>query len=129
MKVTTDAFREAVYQVTRMIPEGQVATYAQVATYVVSPRYARAIGNALKNLPPERHDEVPWQRVINSSGRISARGETHRPIRQERLLEREGVVFENGKVNLAVFGWQGPPAGWVPPFADPDLGRGGHRGG
>lgn len=114
---------EAVYAVTKMVPKGQVATYGQIATYVISPRYARAVGRALKLLAPER-DDVPWQRVINSAGRISARGEVGRPILQEKLLKHEGVVFEpSGRVNLAVFGWSGPPEGWRPPFDEPKPAR------
>lgn len=100
-----------------MIPRGQVASYGQVATYVSSPRHARAVGAALKLLPKSRAKEVPWQRVINASGRISAKGEVHRPILQERLLKAEGIVFDRtGKTSLAHFGWAGPPKGWVPPL-------------
>lgn len=115
-----DRFVEAVYAITAMIPRGQVATYAQIATYVVSPRHARAVGRALKNLDAKRAKIVPWQRVINAAGRISARGEVERPTRQRRLLEAEGVVFDaSERVNLAIFGWAGPPATWRPPYADP----------
>lgn len=120
MPQLSDEFFEAVYEVTKMIPSGQVATYSQVATYVISPRYARAVGTALKNLPKSRTKEVPWQRVINASGRISARGEVRRPVLQERLLKKEGVVFDaGGRVNLAVFQWAGPDDDWEPPFAQP----------
>lgn len=115
-----DRFIETVYELTMMIPKGQVATYGQIATYVVSPRYARHVGRALKELPTKRAKEVPWQRVINSSGRISARGEVERPVVQRRLLEKEGVVFDDtDRINLAVFGWTGPPPDWRPPYADP----------
>ena len=111
---------EAVYVVVRLIPRGEVASYGQVATYVVSPRHARAVGAALRHLPEARLGEVPWQRVINASGRISHRGDVERPIAQRRLLEAEGVVFDaSGKVNLAVFGWRGPPEDWTPPFPYP----------
>lgn len=120
MPTLDDAFMEAVYAVTKMIPKGQVASYGQVATYVVSPRYARAVGRALKLLPQDRHAEVPWQRVINASGRVSPRGDPHRPVVQERLLIDEGVVFDGtGKTNLAVFGWTGPGEGWTPPYDEP----------
>ena len=103
-----------------MIPKGQVATYGQIATYVISPRYARAVGRALKLLPPSRGREVPWHRVINAAGRVSARGEVARPVRQERLLRAEGIVFDrSGRTNLAVFGWAGPPSGFRPSFAEP----------
>lgn len=111
---------EAVYAVVCLIPRGQVASYGQVATYVVSPRHARAVGAALRHLPPDRHREVPWQRVINANGRVSHRGDVERPVAQTRLLEAEGVQFdEGGRVNLAVFGWRGPPADWQPPFPYP----------
>ncbi len=114
------AFQEAVYRVTALIPRGQVATYAQVATYVVSPRYARAVGTALKLLSPELASKIPWQRVINSAGKISARGEVIRPDLQEKLLIEEGVVFDaSGKVNLQVFGWTGPGPDWRPIWEDP----------
>lgn len=117
----TERFRETVYELTRMIPRGQVATYSQIATYALSPRHARAVGNALKNLPRERQAEVPWQRVINASGRISYRGETVRPMRQEKLLEREGVGFdEAGRIDLSKHRWAGPPKDWTPPFRDPE---------
>jgi methylated-DNA-protein-cysteine methyltransferase-like protein len=108
-------FCEAVYTVTKLIPKGQVATYGQIATYVISPRHARAVGSALEHLPRRRSKEVPWQRVINAGGRISARGEVERPIVQERLLKREGIVFdESGRTNLVIFGWAGPGDDWEP---------------
>ena len=111
----SEEFCEAVYAVTKLIPRGQVATYGQIATYVISPRHARAVGRALKVLPRKRSKEVPWQRVINSSGRVSARGDVERPIVQERLLKQEGIVFDrSGRTNLAIFQWVGPGEGWEP---------------
>jgi methylated-DNA-protein-cysteine methyltransferase-like protein len=111
----SDEFCEAVYAVTKLIPKGQVATYGQIATYVISPRHARAVGSALKHLPRSRTKEVPWQRVINAGGRVSARGEVQRPIVQERLLKKEGIVFDkSGKTNLAIFQWAGPGEDWEP---------------
>lgn len=107
-----------------MIPRGQVASYGQIATYVISPRYARAVGRALKMLTEERARQVPWQRVINASGRISARGDVARPVLQEKLLIEEGVIFEaSGRVRFEVFGWAGPPSGWVPPYDEPKPSR------
>jgi methylated-DNA-protein-cysteine methyltransferase related protein len=115
-----DAFNEAVYAVTRLIPKGTVATYGQVATYVISPRYSRAVGRALKNLDRARAKTVPWHRVLNAGGRVSARGEVERPVVQARLLKKEGIRFSpSGKVDLRVFGWHGPGPKWRLPFADP----------
>jgi len=110
-----EGFRRAVYQVTRLIPSGRVASYGQVATYVVSPRHARAVGTALKLLPPELVHEVPWQRVINAQGRISFRGDVTRPVEQERLLVEEGVEFSPaGVVDWKRFRWKGPGEDFIP---------------
>jgi methylated-DNA-protein-cysteine methyltransferase-like protein len=101
-----------IYEVVRLIPRGQVATYGQVAVWAGLPGHARLAGYALFNLPPTLMGKVPWQRVINAQGRISyseARlGHDHL---QRELLEKEGVVFsERGRVNLREFGWAGPEA-------------------
>jgi methylated-DNA-protein-cysteine methyltransferase-like protein len=102
-------FTEEVYRLTKLIPRGQVATYGQIATYVYSPRAARAVGTALRNLPRKRSIEVPWHRVINAAGKISHRGDVERPSLQLRKLRAEGVVFDAaGRTNLAIFGWTGP---------------------
>jgi methylated-DNA-protein-cysteine methyltransferase-like protein len=51
---------------------------------------------------------VPWQRVINSQGRISQRGLGGPEQVQKRLLEREGVRFDGReRVDLARYGWSG----------------------
>ncbi len=43
--------------------------------------------------------KLPWHRVLNAQGRISlpAGSKAHRM--QRRLLEEEGVVFRNGRVD------------------------------
>jgi methylated-DNA-protein-cysteine methyltransferase-like protein len=50
-------------------------------------------------------DDVPWQRVINSQGKISDRPSAQR---QRQLLEAEGIVFVKDKVDLKVYRWRGP---------------------
>lgn len=96
----------------RRIPRGRVATYGQIAALIAPPanvpadQYRRIgaiwVGGAMANAP----DDVPWQRVINSQGRISPRPGLG-PAAQRRLLEQEGVVFdERERVDLKRFGWQ-----------------------
>ena len=101
-----------IYEVTKQIPRGKVATYGQVAVLAGLPGHARLAGYALYNLPPDLADKVPWQRVINAQGRISysesRRGGDHL---QRKLLEKEGVVFDkNGRIDLRQFGWR--PENW-----------------
>jgi methylated-DNA-protein-cysteine methyltransferase-like protein len=87
----------------KRIPHGKVATYGQLATYLGSPRAARAVGYAMFNVPDEF---IPWHRVINSQGRISIGGHQHRPDLQRIKLENEGVEFsENGRIDLKKCGW------------------------
>ena len=75
-------FYEAVHRVVRKIPKGRVMTYGQIATILGAPRAARAVGYAMRACP----DEIPWQRVINRNGQISARSQVERPIIQKMLL-------------------------------------------
>ncbi|MFP6582491.1 MAG: MGMT family protein [Candidatus Hydrogenedentota bacterium] len=82
-------FYEAVYRIVERIPEGRVMTYGQIATILGAPRASRAVGYALRACP----ESLPWQRVINAQGKISARGDVERPDMQRLLLEDEGVHF------------------------------------
>lgn len=95
----------------RGIPPGRVASYGQIAVLVGSARAARQVGYALASLPAGT--DVPWHRVIRSSGGIAFEGNVSRAILQRALLESEGVRLgsaaasaPNGwRVNLGAFGW------------------------
>ncbi len=68
---------------------------------------ARWVGYALAACP----DDLPWQRVINSQGRVSPR-QGHGPHAQRTLLHDEGVIFDRqGTVDLQRFGWK-PSQAW-----------------
>jgi methylated-DNA-protein-cysteine methyltransferase-like protein len=106
-----------VWKIARLIPEGRVATYGQMAALIPAPEgaspeeyqaaRARWAGQAMAECPPD----VPWQRVINAQGMISSRRGAEE---QRRRLEAEGVAFDaHGRINLARFGWAGPSADWL----------------
>lgn len=101
-------FARAVYALVRQVPRGRVVTYGQVAAILGHPRAARAVGTALSNLPRALVRVVPWQRVINAAGGISFRGDVNRPDVQRELLEIEGIVLRNGRVDLSRYRWAGP---------------------
>lgn len=102
-------FYTAVYRLISRVPKGKVVTYGQVAALLGAPRAPRAVGAALRNLPPPLSKKVPWQRVINASGGISFRGDVIRAEEQRWLLEDEGIAFSrHGKVNLEKYRWAGP---------------------
>jgi len=101
-------FFERVYLITKQIPRGKVASYGQVAALLGHPRAARTVGWALNALTPEGAADVPWQRVINSAGRISTSRADLDAALQRALLEEEGVEFDaRGYVDMERFGWAG----------------------
>jgi methylated-DNA-protein-cysteine methyltransferase-like protein len=100
-----DSSRTRIYDVVRRVPRGKVATYGQIATIAGLDGQARQVGYAMAAIG--RASAVPWQRVINAQGRISMRGEGPAgSIIQQQLLEREGVIFDGGRVDLERFGWK-----------------------
>ena len=105
---TADASRSwsRIYAVVRRIPAGRVATYGQVATVAGLPGQARLVGYALAGLPDG--NALPWHRVINAAGRVSARHDGPGGSVLQRLrLEQEGVRFDaRGRVDLETYGWR-----------------------
>ncbi|MEO1269309.1 MAG: MGMT family protein [Myxococcota bacterium] len=98
------SFQLRVLRLVRRIPRGQVATYGQIAALAGHAGAARACGHILRQSSDEL--DLPWQRVINSQGRISSGGDVHRPLLQRKLLEAEGVVFSrSGRCALEQYRW------------------------
>ena len=97
--------QQRIYEVVRLIPFGQIATYGQIARIAGMGISARVVGYALAALT--EGTDVPWQRVINAKGCISLPGIGG--AMQQQLLLEEGVTFdEKGRVDLNCFGWEGP---------------------
>jgi len=96
---------EGFYAVVRRVPRGRVATYGTIARVAGLPGRARQVGYALAALP-DSHD-VPWHRIVNARGEVSARTAAVGYERLQRtLLEAEGVVFDDsGRISLDTFGW------------------------
>ncbi len=107
----TTSVYDRIYAVVRQVPAGRVATYGQVAS-IVGGCTARMVGYAMAALPSD--SDVPWQRVINSQGRVSSRASGSGEIRQLELLEHEGVYFDHGgSVNMDDVRWPGPDLEWL----------------
>ena len=95
---------ERIYETIRDIPAGSVASYGQVAEIAGIPRGARQVGWALRQLPQD-HD-VPWHRVITSSGRIAFAKGTAAFRRQCDLLLAEDVPVVGGRIDMGTYRWE-----------------------
>lgn len=93
---------QKIWNAVRKIPPGRVSSYGRVASAAGMPGQARLVGYALHSLAS---DDVPWHRVINVRGAISLPDADGQAALQQALLEAEGVVFVQGRVDMARFGW------------------------
>lgn len=112
------AFNSLVWEVVRQIPPGRVCSYGQIADMLPPPPGmgerdyrawgARWVGGAMAGCPAN----VPWQRVLNSQGKVSLRPGSGGD-EQRALLEGEGVTFDDkARVDFSRYGWDGPSDEW-----------------
>jgi methylated-DNA-protein-cysteine methyltransferase-like protein len=105
------AYYEQVWQLVRQVPHRTVVTYGQIAQMLPLPGGIdlqdykafgpRWVGEGMAACP----NDVPWQRVINSQGKISKRPGAEK---QRQLLEEEGIPFVKDKIDLKLYQWRGP---------------------
>ncbi len=101
-------FRERAYELVLQIPAGCVMSYGLVARVLGVGYDARAIGNIMYATPQDDR-KIPWHRVINSQGGCSTAGVTSPPDLQQRLLETEGIAFnDKGKCKIEKYLWTPP---------------------
>ncbi len=101
---------QRIYAIICQIPRGRVATYGQIAS-IEGHCTPRMVGYALAAFNTEG---VPWQRVINSAGRVSERSGGGGTSRQRLRLMCEGVQFSRGgRIDFEPYGWPGPDWEWL----------------
>ena len=95
---TSDADERAarICAVLRLIGPGEVVSYGDVAADAGMPRHARLVGRILATTD----EELPWWRVVASSGRLVPGQE----VVQARRLRAEGVTVRDGRVRAAPIG-------------------------
>lgn len=102
------SFRERVFELVLRIPSGKVMSYGLAARVLGAGYDARAIGNVMHATPDDGRN-IPWHRVINSQGGCSTAGLTTPPDLQQRLLEAEGIVFnDKGRCAIDQYLWRPP---------------------
>jgi len=94
--------KEIVYQIVRDIPKGKVATYGQIAK-LAHINNARVVGHILHQNPDSKR--TPCHRVVNAKGCVAKNFAFGGGKNQRRLLEQEGVIFDEEKIDLVIYGW------------------------
>ena len=94
-----------IYDVVRLIPYGQVATYGQIAELAGLIGKPRVVGYALYRVTDQ--DDIPWHRVINAKGEVSRSSlRDGNDDLQQILLEGEGIVFKKTKLDMVQYRWK-----------------------
>lgn len=101
VRVVGPGFHEAVYRAVSSVPPGDVTTFGDVAGALGTRSVARHVGFALAALPPDRVD-VPWHRVVTSSGRLPVRGDGGPSDEQRERLAADGLEVD-GRGRVAGF--------------------------
>lgn len=97
-------FSYEVIRLIKIIPKGKVATYGLLAALAGKPRGARQVGWLLHS-STQKH-QLPWHRVIKSGGQLAFPQHSEAYEHQKMLLEMEGIVMLNGRVDLKHYLWQ-----------------------
>lgn len=100
----SDCPSKRIYEAVKKIPYGHVATYSQIAEIAGDRKMARAVGNALHKNPDP--DNIPCFRVVNAKGELAGEFAFGGAGVQAGLLEAEGIIVSDGKVDLNVFQWK-----------------------
>jgi len=102
MKMKVQKLQTKIYQKLTQVPRGKVITYKELAKSVNS-NASRFVGSCMRNNSDPV--KIPCYKVVLSSGMVGnySAGGVKTKI---KLLEKDGVVIVNKKVNLEKFGYR-----------------------
>ncbi len=88
-------FFDKCYEVARQIPFGRVTSYGAIATYLATPRSARAVGYAMT---ASHGKDVPAHRVVNRKGLLTGKHHFDGINLMQQLLENEGIQVKDNQI-------------------------------
>ena len=94
MAASENKFDKAIWTVVASIEIGRVMSYGEVARAAGYPRHARMVSKAMSRSV----NSLPWHRVIKSDRTFAFKAGSMQYIKQQDLLQKEGVQFSGGKV-------------------------------
>jgi methylated-DNA-protein-cysteine methyltransferase-like protein len=100
-----ESFFQLVYDVVRKVPKGRVTSYGAIGAALGSASSARMVGWAMNGSHHIR-PKVPAHRVVNRNGMLSGKVHFDPPGRMQELLEKEGIVVKQDKIeNFKTLFW------------------------
>ena len=85
------------WTVVRSIPSGRCASYGEVARELENPVSGYTVGRWMAGAPPG----VPWWRVVGKQGDLLiGKRDPTLAAEQRRILESEGVAFDDDRVRM-----------------------------
>ncbi|WP_413289207.1 MGMT family protein [Bdellovibrio sp. HCB337] len=102
-------FSKKVLKLISQVPKGAVATYGQIAKLAGKPQGSRGVSWILHS--SSKAYNLPWQRILGSSGKISFPAGSTEFKKQKKLLISEGIEFnEKNEIDLKKFQWKKTPS-------------------
>jgi methylated-DNA-protein-cysteine methyltransferase-like protein len=93
MTVSQNKFDKAIWTIVSRIEIGQVMSYGEVSRAAGYPRHARMVSKAMSRSVVS----LPWHRVVKSDRRLAFKVGSMQYVKQQDLLQKEGVRFSDGK--------------------------------
>lgn len=93
---------DSLWVLVEAIPEGRCACYGELGRALPNPVSGKIVGRWMASAP----EGVPWWRVIARTGDFPiAKRDPVLGLTQKQLLEKEGVPFVDGRVDLSACEW------------------------
>lgn len=92
-----EAFRQAVYQIVRLVPYGRATSYGAIAKAIGYPNMSRLVGRTMSECNSSETG-IPAHRVVNSQGILSGKDAFGTSNEMKSLLEAEGVTVNGIRI-------------------------------
>lgn len=92
-----EQLQQAVHEIVKLIPQGRATSYGAIAKAIGFPNLSRMVGQIMSQCNSIT-SHLPAHRVVNSSGFLSAKNAFGVSGEMQQLLESEGIVVVNDKI-------------------------------
>lgn len=94
---------EDLWELVRSIPKGKVCSYGDLGSALRNPASGFMVGRWMAQCP----SDVPWWRVVAKTGALPIeKRDPTLEIDQRRQLEKEGIRFEDDRIDMETHRWE-----------------------